>query len=142
MGKISWNRVFLGGLLAGVVFIVLGFVTYSLYLEELYVPALEALGYPIQESAGLYIFAVVGAIVAGILAVWLYAAIRPRYGAGGKTAVIAGVFFWILGGLFPAISLGSMGLFPTNVLFIDVLTGLVICVVATFLGAWIYKEQE
>ena len=140
MGKINWGRVFLGGLLAGVVFIVLGFAAYAMYLEELYVPAMEELGHPIQESVGFYVFSIVLSFVVGIFAVWLYAAIRPRYGAGAKTAVIAGLAFWILGGLFPAISFGFMGLFPANVLFVDGLTGLVICVVATFLGAWVYKE--
>src|SRR5207249_3963498 len=33
----------------------------------------------------------------GIFAVWLYAAIRPRYGAGPKTALCAGAAVWGLG---------------------------------------------
>ena len=142
MGKINWSRVFLGGLLAGIVIIVLGFVTFLWYLKGLYDPALQALGHPVSASAGLYILAIVSSLISGILAVWLYSAIRPRYGAGAKTAVCAGLFFWVLGSLGPAVSLGIMGLFPANVLAIDSLTGLVICVVATLLGAWVYKEQS
>lgn len=142
MGKTNWTRVLLGGLLAGIVFIVLGFATYAIYLEKLYSPAMEALGNPIQESVALYVLGVVMSLVGGILAVWLYSAIRPRYGSGPKTAVIAGLFFWVIGSLFPAISIGSMGLFPASVLVIDSLTGLVICVVAMLVGAWVYKEQS
>ena len=59
MGKTNWKRVFLGGLLAGVVFIVLGFAAYAIYLRELYSPAMEALGHPIQESAGIYVLSIV-----------------------------------------------------------------------------------
>ena len=33
----------------------------------------------------------------GIFAVWLYAAIRPRYGAGPKTALCAGAAVWGIG---------------------------------------------
>ena len=34
--------------------------------------------------------------VLGILLVWLYAAIRSRYGPGPKAAVVAGLFGWVL----------------------------------------------
>jgi hypothetical protein len=142
MGKTNWTRVFLGGLLTGVVFIALGFAVYAIYMEKLYTPAIEALGLSTQITAWLYILAVVMSLISGILAVWLYSAIRPRYGAGPKTAVIAGIAFYVLSGLLPAVSLGSMGMFPNNVLVIDGLSALVICVVATLVGASIYKEQE
>jgi hypothetical protein len=91
MGKTNWSRVFLGGLLAGVVFIILGWVTYVTYLGKLWTAALEALGHPPQESVGMYVFGFVFYLVGAIPAVWLYSAIRPRYGAGAKTAVIAGL---------------------------------------------------
>jgi hypothetical protein len=143
MGKTNWSRVFLGGLLAGIILIVLGFAAWAVYLQKLWSPALEALGRPISAlTAGDYLFAIVFSLVGGILAVWLYAAIRPRYGAGPRTAVCAGLFFWALSSLFPSISEGSMGLFPANVLMIDVITSLVLYVVATLLGAWIYKEPS
>ena len=142
MGKTNWKRVFLGGLLAGVVMIVLGFAAYAIYLEKLWTPAMEALGLSTQMSVGLYIFVVVMSLIGGILAIWLYSAIRPRYGAGPKTALIAGIAFWILSGLLMYISYEAMGMFPTNFLVIDGLTGLVIYVVATLVGACVYKEQQ
>jgi len=142
MGKTNWSRVFLGGLLAGVVFIVVGWAAYATYLGKLWSSALEALGRPLSAMTfGDYISAIVGSLVAGILAIWLYSAIRPRYGAGAKTAVCAGLFFWALGSLFPSISLGSMGLFSASLLVIDSLTSLVGAIAGTLLGAWVYKEQ-
>jgi hypothetical protein len=141
MGKTNWMRVFLGGLLAGVVLIVLGFAAWAIYLERLWSPEMEALGHPVNMSAGGYVFSIIFSLVVGILAVWLYSAIRPRYGAGPKTALIAGIAFWVLSSLIAAISLGSMGLFAARLLVVDSLTGLVLYVVATLLGAWVYKEQ-
>ena len=142
MSKMNWKRVFLGGLLAGIVINVLGFAAYYIYLGNLWKPAMEAIGYPMEETVGMYIGSIIGSFVVGILAVWLYAAIRPRFGAGAKTAVTAGFFFWILSGLLPDLSLGSMGMFPANALIIDCITTVVIIVVATLLGAWIYKEPS
>jgi hypothetical protein len=142
MGKINGTRVFLGGLLAGVVLIILGFVSFGLYLENLWRPALKALGYEAPLSAGFYIWSIIYSLVFGILSVWVYAAIRPRYGAGSKTAVCAGLTVWVLNSLFPNAVFGVMGLFPSNVLLIDSLTSLVIYIVATLLGAWVYKEES
>jgi hypothetical protein len=142
MGKTNWKRVFLGGLLAGVVFFILAYIADAMYLGKLWDPALEALGHPTPESVGTVIFWIVYSLVLGILAVWLYSAIRPRYGAGAKTAVIAGLAVWVLCGLSFAATMAAFGLFPANVLVIDAFTGLVMCVVATLLGAWIYKEQS
>lgn len=141
MGKINWTRVFLGGLLAGVVLNVLGYAAWAIYLRKGWSPELEALGHPVRDSAGFMIFSIVFYLVVGILAIWLYAAIRPRCGAGPKTAVLAGFAFWVLGGLLPAIALGPTGLFSVSLLVVDSLTYLVIVVVGTLLGAWVYKEE-
>jgi hypothetical protein len=142
MGKINWTRVFLGGLLAGIVLNILGFATMAMYLRGIWKPEVEALNPDFQETIGFWIFWIVFYFVLGILAVWLYSAIRPRYGAGAKTGVIAGLAVWILGGLsFAAIS-ASFGLFPVSLLVIDGLTFLVMLVVATLFGAWVYREQS
>src|SRR5437667_4515115 len=39
---------------------------------------------------------VIGGFVLGVLLVWLYAAIRPRFGPGPKTSLIAGLVLWFL----------------------------------------------
>jgi len=117
MGKTNWTRVFLGGLLAGVVLNILYFVFLLMF----------------NEANGLWIYLIVYYFITGILAVWLYSAIRPRYGAGPKTAVIAGLTVGALFGL-------TFLIFWISV--IDVVAGLVMYVVATLAGAWVYKEQE
>ena len=106
------------------------------YLPKVWIPVFE-------KSATVVYFNLLFImwIVLGILAVWLYSAIRPRYGAGVKTAVLAGVFIWILRELFPGIQSWAFGLYPANTFLLDVLTNLVSCVVGTIIGAWVYKEH-
>jgi len=56
--------------------------------------------------------------------------------------LIAGLAVWVLSGLSFAAIAASFGLYPANLLVIDELSDLVIKVVATLLGAWVYKEQS
>jgi drug/metabolite transporter (DMT)-like permease len=142
MGKIKWIRVLIGGLVAGVVINVLQFAAWALFVRPGLSAALEALGRPLQESAGTNVLWGVWGFVVGILLIWLYAAIRPRYGAGPRTAALAGIAAGLLLGLIPDIAWGSMlRLIPARVWAIDAVDTLVIAVVATLLGAWVYKEQ-
>jgi|WetSurSiteA1Bulk_404760.scaffolds.fasta_scaffold95718_2 hypothetical protein len=144
MAKTNWMRVFLGGLLAGVVLNAFNFATLAVYFKKLFDPALAAINPDFQPTAGLIAFWIVFYLILGILAVWLYSAIRPRYGAGVKTALLSGIAFWILNGLLPDLGYGSMGILPlpAKLLAIDSLRYLVMLVAATLAGAWIYKEKQ
>jgi hypothetical protein len=142
MGKTNWSRVFLGGLLAGVVMNILVIASSAIYLGKLWRFALQALNPAFHESTGFWASWIVFYLILGILAVWLYSGIRPRYGAGPKTAMIAGLAVWVLCGLSYAVISAVFGLFPANLLVIDALTSLVASILATLLGAWIYKEQS
>jgi hypothetical protein len=46
-----------------------------------------------------------------------------------------------LSGLLPTVAWGSMRLFAVSLLTTDCVTSLVILLVATLLGAWVYKEE-
>ena len=142
MGKINWTRVFLGGLLAGVVLIILGYITLAIYLRDILDPEFAAIGLPVQQTIGFQTFWIVFNLISGILAIWIYSAIRPRYGAGPKTAICAGLTVWALQGLSYDVISASFGLFQAKAVIADALTTLVMYVVATLVGAWIYKEQE
>jgi hypothetical protein len=78
----------------------------------------------------------------GIAAVWLYAAIRPRYGAGPKTAIRAGLVTWAVAVFLASLGNYPLGLFPTRLQVITSIVALVEIVVATLVGARLYKEEE
>jgi hypothetical protein len=142
MGKTNWKRVFLGGVLAGIILNILGFAAMAIYLREIWKPAVEAINPNFQETVGFWIFWIVFYFAMGIIAVWLYSAIRPRYGAGYKTAAIAGLACWVLWGLAYAAISASFGLFTACCLVVDTATTLVMMIVAALVGAWVYKEPE
>jgi hypothetical protein len=88
----NWPRVFVCGLVAGVVWTVLSSVVTVLAGHEFAatVPG-NRLAAP---DAGFVAFLLVVNLAEGIWAMWLYAAIRPRYGDGVKTAAVAGAWFY------------------------------------------------
>ncbi len=140
MGKINLGRVLLGGLLAGVVLNLFEFVLHSIVLEEDWQAAFAALGKPEPGSGAIVIF-VVTLFAVGILAIWLYAGLRPRFGPGPGTAICVGLLVWALAYLVPALGNIALGIFPTGLMLIPTAVGLVEVPLATLAGAWAYKED-
>ena len=142
MGKINWTRVLIGGLIAGVVANVFQFAVWVPLVGRSLSAALQTLGHPMQETFGTTVLMVVLMFVMGFVAIWLYAAIRPRYGAGPGTAVLTGAAAALLMGVLPDIGWGlTLRLIPATVWVEDAVISVVAIVIATVLGAWVYKEQ-
>jgi hypothetical protein len=139
MGRINVARVVLGGLLAGLVINVSETLLNAVVLQEELNRAVQRMNLPPVSGAAIGIFVVLG-FALGITAVWLYAAIRPRYGAGPKTALCAGAAVWFFAYVYPSVGLAAMGMFPINVTALGLIWGLVELLVATVAGAWPYKE--
>lgn len=124
------------GLVAGVVWIVLGSVVTAVFGHDFAALPHNRLGAP---SVGFVSLNAVLDLLEGISILWLYAAIRPRYGAGPKTAVIAAVAWWCI------VSLGdvtwcSFGFFPASAVVPLMIGTLPALVLATLAGAWLYRE--
>jgi len=142
MGKINWARVLLGGLIAGIVGNITQFAVWGPLVGRSLSPALQTLGHPMQVTLATTVLMVVLGIVMGILAIWFYAAIRPRYGPGPGTAALAGVAAGVFMAVLPDIGWGlTLRLIPATVWVMDAVIGLVAIVIATVLGAWVYKEE-
>jgi hypothetical protein len=140
MGRINVGRVILGGVVAAVVIDaseIVGQFLFQAQAEE--VMANLGLAPPTPWVIG--IFVVVG-FVMGISLVWLYAAVRPRYGAGPKTAIMVALFFWLVAYFLPLLGDNLMGIMPTGMMIAGASWGLVELCVASLAGAWIYKEDE
>ena len=139
MGKINWARVILGGLVAGLIIDIFEFVLNGVILAKDMEAAISALNRQMGGSQ-LAMFTVWGFLV-GVFAVWLYAAIRPRYGSGPKTALCAASAVWCLGYLLAAVTPLALNLFPTRVMVIGLVVGLVEVSIGTLVGAWLYREE-
>lgn len=139
MRRINLGRVILGGLLAGVLINVSEFVLNDVVLRADMEAGMKALGKAVPRSGGTIAVWIILGFAMGIGSVWLYAAIRPRYGAGAATAARAGVFMWLFASLVSTVVIVNMGLMPFNA--VSVVWTLAQSILATILGAWLYKEE-
>jgi hypothetical protein len=140
MGRINAGRVILGGIVAGIVGDVLGYVVDGMLLAPQWAAGMKALGRPEFTTNQIVLFNVLG-LAQGIFAIWLYAAIRPRYGAGPKTAVCAGVAAWVALILLPNIGfMSASALFPGNLTLWTTVGGIFEIVIGTLIGAALYQE--
>jgi hypothetical protein len=137
----NWSRIILGGLAAGVVINVSEAALHEGVLKDTWSAALQALGKPGEFAGGQIVLFNVMGFLTGIALVWLYAAIRPRYGAGPKTAMCAGTAVWFLAYVLPTIGQAAMDLWPLGALIGASVWGLVEMILAGLVGGWLYKEE-
>ena len=140
MGKINYGRVVLGGLVAGLVINIGEYLLNEVVLAEQLAAAMANMNLSAIGEQQIAAFVVMGFII-GLALVWIYAAIRPRFGPGVKTAIIAGVATWLIGSCLPAAGFAIMGVFPTNLAALGCLWALVEFTLAAVAGAWLYQES-
>ncbi len=140
MGKINVGRVLIGGIVAGLVSDVLGYIVDGQLLAPQWADGMKALGHSDFSSNQWIWFNLLG-LVAGVVTIWIYAAIRPRFGAGAKTAVFAGLVVWVLGALFPNLSfMWFAGLFAHRLAMMTTAGALLEILVGAIAGAALYQE--
>jgi hypothetical protein len=140
MSKINVGRVLLGGLVAGLVLNIGEFVLNDFLLAESMKSDLNRLHLP--DPGGPFIAkAVTITFLLGIVLVYLYAAIRPRFGAGLKTAICAGLIGWFFVYLYAGYIYEAMGVVSLKPFVIGLVWGLVEYPLGAIAGAWLYKED-
>jgi len=139
MGNINMGRVLAGGLLAGLVLNIGEFLLNGFVLAT---PMKEFMTrHNFADPGTNFIILAVGlTFVVGIVLVLGYACIRPRLGAGVKTAIIAGLFAWFGVYFYSGITNGVLFGIPMNAIALVIVWGLVEYAVAAVAGAWLYKE--
>ena len=141
MGRINAQRLILGGLAAGAVFNVLEALIGGLLTTRDFEAALAALGKTMPQTPTMLAYYVGLGFVLGIVLVWTYAAIRPRFGAGPRTAIIAGLTVWVAMGLINALAQAPMGIMPMRLHLLMNVAWLLELPLATLAGGWVYREE-
>jgi pimeloyl-ACP methyl ester carboxylesterase len=139
MGRINLGRVVIGGLLAGLIINIGEFILNGVLLEQQMTAAMAARNKPPINASMIIVFVLFG-FGLGCTLVWTYAAIRPRFGAGVKTAVCASTLVWGLAYLYPNIFMIITDLFPRDMMVMATVWGLIEVIVAGIAGAWAYTE--
>lgn len=141
MGSINMGRVIIGGLAAGVVINLCEFVLNGVVLAQDWAEWARANNKPEMGTNAMVGFTIWGFLM-GIAAVWVYAAIRPRFGAGPGTALKAGLCVWILAYFLASAGVYFTSIFPEKFIYIGLTVGLVEVLVGTLVGAWLYREHD
>jgi len=144
MGKMNVPRIVLGGVVAGILCFIGDGIVHGTLLKQLWAEAMLNLGRKAAaEPPPVHmVYYLAYDLAKALVGVWLYAAIRPRFGAGPRTAVIAAVATWAL--VIPISVLGILpaAFFGRRLALWWSVDGLVVMVIAIVIGAWLYKEGD
>lgn len=139
---INTGKVIVGGIVGGIVANAIDFVTQTYVLAGMANAAMTKLNPSLVHNP-------TGGQIAGFLIldfvwiianVWIYAAIRPRFGPGPKTAAYAGIVSWVIGSTVAGFFC-ILGLFGTDLYIASGLVALVNSIVSTMVGARFYTEE-
>jgi hypothetical protein len=139
MGKINFGRVILGGIVAGVILNLGETILNGMILAKEMADFFSRCGFK-QPASTFYVIAIAITFVLGIVIVLGYAAIRPRFGPGPKTAIIAALFAWFGVYVYQNVIALGLGMVPIKLVAIALVWGLVEYIIASLVGAALYKE--
>jgi hypothetical protein len=130
--------VLLGGAVAGLLYAVLGAVLGHVVLHDATSRAIRAGRPPAWAPAAL----TSARLLLGFVAVFVYAAMRPRFGPGARTAVLTALALWCAGHLPNALAAGVTGRLTPGEAWLTAGWGILENVVCTLAGASLYREAQ
>lgn len=140
----NWTRFVLGGFATGTIMLISQIVLHTVVLIEpgtalvrdwatRGLDASAALEPSIPLTLALYGL--------GFVSLWVYVAMRPRFGPGATTALRVGVVVWAASHLFTAIYVhAGIVILPSRLVWLPAAWTLVEVPLATVVGAWLYRE--
>ena len=140
---INTGKVMIGGIVAGVVMNAIDFIVNMFIVGARMKAETDAFKPGLSDqmmSASTMVSYIVMDFVLGIALVWTYAAIRPRFGPGIRTASYAAILFWLLACIF-LLGYLHMGMMSTGLWFTFAFLGLVNFLLSAWAGAKFYTEE-
>jgi hypothetical protein len=140
MSGINIRKVVVGGVVAGIVMNVIDGIVNGGILGSQWEAAARARNIDVaavgnQALAGWLLTD----FLMGLALVWLYAAIRPRFGPGPKTAVIASMAVWAISRI-AYFSFAFTGTYPLGLVVISAAGALVGWLIGGYIGCRMYQE--
>jgi hypothetical protein len=139
MSRISVVGVLKGGLAAGLIMNVSQFLLNVPIAGAQMDKEFAARNLPPVAGNQIAVF-VAMTLLLGFATVWLYAAIRPRFGPGPKTAIVSGLVVWALTYLYLAITMGVLGINSMGMVLVGIMWSALEMIVAASVGGYLYSE--
>jgi hypothetical protein len=140
MSEINFAGVLKGGVAAGLIMTVSEYALNEPMAGAQMTAELAARNLPPVGGAAIAVFTVI-TLLMGIFTVWLYAAIRPRFGPGPKTAICAGLIVWGLAYLYSAITFAVLGISSMGITVLVIAWTAVEMILASAVGGYLYNES-
>ena len=142
MSKINVGRVVIGGLVAGVVLNIGEALLNAVVLADSMKQEFAKLNLPDPSTNSTFLVRVTGmTFLLGIAIVYLYAAIRPRFGAGWKAADCAGIIAWFFVYLYAGYIYQATGIGSAKLYLMSLPWGVAEFALGAIAGAALYKEE-
>lgn len=141
MAGINGKKVLIAGVAAGVAMVAMDMLITGTLLADRWNAAMDRLGLPPFTEGGLDDLAVFVAtyVLLGIAMAFTYAAIRPRFGAGARTALIAGAILWVAG-LPIVVGMATMQVLEWSLVAISIVPSLIVNLAGAYVAGWLYTE--
>ena len=141
---INTKKVVVAGIAAGVVMNICDFVVNMMLGAQMQASAnafKPGLGDVMADMSGSTMAGfIIMDLVIGMLLAYTYAAMRPRFGPGAKTAIIAALIFWIFGSIISSNYL-IMGMMSRSLWLTFGFAYLVCLVIASLVAGALYSED-
>ena len=141
MAQINWGRLFISSLVAAIIMFATDAFIHGTIANADWLALYDGLRAtkPEEHGANMAYFGIFE-LGRGFTAMMFYVLMRAFFGAGPKTAVLAGIVGWIAFSLTGPVQFIPLGFF-SNVLWLKVgAVHLVTSIVATIAGAALYKD--
>lgn len=141
MAQINTGKVVAGGVAGAVVLNVVDYLVNGMWLAPHWAVQAAKLNPNLNMMATNSIIGyVVMDIILAMMIVWLYAAIRPRFGPGTRTAALAALYVWAISAVFNSMFVVS-GMYSLHLVCASSAGTLVGMLAAGYIGGMMYKEE-
>ncbi len=138
--RINGRRVLTSGLVAGLIISLSALAMVPIVGAQMDA-VLESRGVP-PLGAGAMVFFVAQSFIFGVVLVWLYAAVQPRFPPGPRTAALVAVLVWYVSHFSANVSNVMYGFMPVSLTIVGTVWGLVELLVAGVAGAYLYRDES
>jgi hypothetical protein len=140
MGRINYGRVVAGAIVAGAFYFVADGIIHGVFLGGDHMAAVTGAGKTVQHDPTAYAYFAAFDLGKGLVAVLVYAAARPRFGPGVKSAVWAGLVAWFAIEVLPSVAAMPFPFYSKSFYLKWIGLEVVPMVAGAILGAWVYRE--